>query len=106
MDLRYTWNSNILKDFQYQKIKCIWTIPIIQGYISQKNLTFQGKPFQITLVSRRREARGGARFYCRGIDDDGNCGNFVESEVIVKTPTNIHSFVSVRGSIPIFWKQK
>jgi synaptojanin len=58
------------------------------------------------LISRRRHARGGARFFCRGIDDEANVGNFVESELVVVYQERIYSFVQVRGSIPLFWDQK
>lgn len=58
------------------------------------------------LISRRRMERGGARFFCRGIDDQGNCGNFVESEIIFNYNSLILSFVQIRASIPLFWSQK
>ena len=61
---------------------------------------------EITLLSRRRSERGGARFYCRGIDDAGNCGNTVESEIIIAHDNIVYSFVQIRGSIPLFWFQK
>ena len=35
------------------------------------------------LISRRRFAKAGARFIARGIDDNSNVANFVESEIIV-----------------------
>ena len=45
------------------------------------------------LVSRRREARGGARMFCRGLDDQANTGNFVESELITTYDKHVYSFV-------------
>ena len=56
------------------------------------------------LISRRRQARGGVRFIQRGIDEQGNCANMVESEVIVTYLGKIYSFVQIRGSIPLFWE--
>lgn len=41
------------------------------------------KPIELTLLSRRRSAMGGVRMICRGIDDESNCGNFVETEMIL-----------------------
>lgn len=49
---------------------------------------------------------GGVRMICRGIDDQSNCGNFVETETILSTDLHIFSFVQIRGSIPLFWQQK
>ena len=48
----------------------------------------------------------GARFISRGIDDNSNVANFVETEIIVTYEQNLYSFVQIRGSIPIFWEQK
>jgi len=58
------------------------------------------------LISRRRHAMAGARFISRGIDDNSNVANFVESEVILSYDQNMYSFVQIRGSIPLFWEQK
>lgn len=58
-------------------------MPIIQGYVEQKELEFEGKKFEIMLISRRRQLRAGARFITRGIDDNSNVANFVESELII-----------------------
>lgn len=51
---------------------------------------------------------GGTRFNARGVDDDGNCANFVETEMIVEYPSMslMFSHVQVRGSLPLFWAQK
>ena len=62
MDERYVWNSNIISDFRVQKVDHIWTIPLVQGYIDQKTVDFEGKSLDIMLVSRRRCDRGGVRF--------------------------------------------
>ncbi|KAF2842898.1 hypothetical protein M501DRAFT_993676 [Patellaria atrata CBS 101060] len=65
-----------------------------------------GLPSTITLVSRLSCRRAGTRFNARGIDDDGNVANFVETETIFWTPSGIcFSYVQIRGSVPIFWEQ-
>jgi len=48
----------------------------------------------------------GARFISRGIDDNSNVANFVESELIVSSEKHLYSYVQIRGSIPLFWEQK
>jgi len=68
------------------------------------------KPFLITIISRRSVRRNGLRYLRRGIDEDGNVANAVETEQILSTPDwdieqGIHSFVQCRGSIPLFFSQ-
>ena len=41
----------------------------------------------------------------RGIDDDGNVANFVETEQIMVINELQHSYIITRGSVPIFWSQ-
>ena len=47
----------------------------------------------------------GTRFGKRGIDDQGNVANFVESEQIMSYQGYTFSFVQIRGSVPAFWEQ-
>lgn len=66
-----------------------------------------GLPSTLTLISRLSCRRVGTRFNSRGIDDDGNVANFVESETIYWSPTGLcFSYVQVRGSVPLFWEQE
>ncbi len=66
-----------------------------------------GMPSSITLISRLSCKRAGTRFNARGIDDDGNVANFVETETIYWGPSGVcFSYVQVRGSVPIFWEQQ
>ncbi|OJJ43013.1 hypothetical protein ASPZODRAFT_136894 [Penicilliopsis zonata CBS 506.65] len=63
-------------------------------------------PSTLTIISRQSSRRAGTRFNSRGIDDDGNVANFVETELILWSPPGIaFSYVQVRGSVPIFWEQ-
>ena len=41
----------------------------------------------------------------RGLDDDGNVANFCETEQILRIGELVYSFVTIRGSVPIFWQQ-
>ncbi|KAF3760682.1 hypothetical protein M406DRAFT_296089 [Cryphonectria parasitica EP155] len=68
------------------------------------------KQFDLTIISRRSVKRAGLRYLRRGIDDEGFCANSVETEQILshKTPdpnSEAHSFLQVRGSIPVFFTQ-
>lgn len=88
---------------------------------------------RIYLISRRNRYRLGTRFKRRGVDENGNVANFVETEQVhskfikrhyfcccCRCYVNIHyfysqiinaydshtlSFVILRGSIPVFWSQ-
>lgn len=68
------------------------------------------KQFDITIISRRSVKRAGMRFLRRGVDEEGNVANSVESEQILSPsvwdPTaKVYSFVQIRGSIPLFFTQ-
>jgi hypothetical protein len=63
-------------------------------------------PSMLTVISRQSSRRAGTRFNSRGIDDDGNVANFVETETILwVSPGITFSYAQVRGSVPIFWEQ-
>ena len=65
-----------------------------------------GMPSYLTVISRLSCRRAGTRFNSRGIDDDGNVANFVETETIYWSPSGvIFSYAQVRGSVPVFWEQ-
>ena len=90
-------------------------IPTIRGFAlsilvpastSPLRRTSSGLPSTLTLISRLSCRRAGTRFNARGIDDDGNVANFVESEIIFWSPSGLcFSYTQVRGSVPIFWEQ-
>ncbi|CAK7265478.1 hypothetical protein SEPCBS119000_001532 [Sporothrix epigloea] len=79
------------------------------------------KRFDVTLISRRSVKRAGLRYLRRGVDEDGNVANAVETEQILspsvmnlpaspqflpeQSRSKTYSFVQVRGSIPLFWTQ-
>ncbi|KAL5121928.1 Inositol-1,4,5-trisphosphate 5-phosphatase 1 [Pleosporales sp. CAS-2024a] len=80
------------------------TIPISSAPIKP---SASGMPSSMTLISRLSCRRAGTRFNSRGIDDDGNVANYVESETIYWAPSGLcFSYVQVRGSVPIFWEQQ
>lgn len=83
LDTRYMWNNKIIEDFKLQNIDPFWTVPIIQGFVDQTTKRFGGNDIDVMLISRRRHAMAGTRFISRGIDDNSNVANFVESEIII-----------------------
>ncbi|KIX00270.1 uncharacterized protein Z518_10409 [Rhinocladiella mackenziei CBS 650.93] len=64
-----------------------------------------GPPTTLTVISRLSSRRAGTRFNSRGIDDDGNTANFVETETVFWSSIGLcFSYTQIRGSIPIFWE--
>lgn len=47
----------------------------------------------LALISRRRFEMSGTRFNSRGIDENGNAANFVETEMIIEWPCVVFSHV-------------
>ena len=79
---------------------------VIRGFAETINVTVSSStPGRLTLISRLSSRRAGTRFNARGIDDDGNVANFVETETIINTRPWTSSFVQIRGSVPLFWEQ-
>ena len=61
--------------------------------------------YLMTLISRRSRFRAGTRYKKRGLDENGRCANYVETEQIFTYGSHTVSFVLVRGSVPLFWSQ-
>ncbi|KAJ5578561.1 uncharacterized protein N7459_007525 [Penicillium hispanicum] len=89
------------------------TEPRILGDI-QETENFETKTpkrnFVLTLISRRSVNRPGVRYLRRGVDDDGNTANTVETEQILSVPDwdpshEVYSYLQVRGSIPLYFSQ-
>lgn len=79
------------------------TIPQTAAPVAPKSSRL---PSFLSLISRLSCKRAGTRFNSRGIDDDGNVANFVETETTYWSPAGIiFSYVQVRGSVPVFWEQ-
>ncbi|KAM0792269.1 hypothetical protein ACM66B_004961 [Microbotryomycetes sp. NB124-2] len=85
-----------------------FAIKICQGYFGSRLVMHGKEQLLLTIISRRRWARAGPRFYRRGIDKDGNCANAAETETILRRNSDgkTMSFVQVRASVPIYWKEK
>nr|XP_029717901.1 phosphatidylinositide phosphatase SAC2 isoform X1 [Aedes albopictus] len=103
-DDRFYWNLNMLKDI----IKLNddnWVLPIIQGFVQVEQCVIGNECFTLALVSRRSRYRAGTRYKRRGVDEDGYCANYVETEQVLSLRQHQISFTQVRGSVPIYWSQ-
>lgn len=45
------------------------------------------------------------RYKRRGVNEQGHCANYVETEQLVAYQHHEVSFVQVRGSVPVYWSQ-
>ncbi|CAF1090830.1 unnamed protein product [Adineta ricciae] len=109
-DERFFWNRQMLNEFIEQADKkhfdTRWIQPIIMGYFNKCHFQVNhDTDAQLILISRRNRYRAGVRMHCRGIDEDGNVANYVETEQILRIGSNIMSFVMIRGSAPFYWSQ-
>lgn len=66
-------------------------------------MTVQKKPVECYLISRRSWIRGGTRSNARGLDDQGNVANYVETEQIVVINGYSCSHIQLRGNPPVFF---
>ncbi|KAI5285122.1 inositol polyphosphate 5-phosphatase, partial [Ascosphaera aggregata] len=90
--------TSVIRGFA-QSLTIPASIPILRS--ARSNM-----PSTLTLISRVSSLRAGTRFNSRGINDDGNVSNFVETETLLWTPVGVtFSYTQVRGSVPIFWEQ-
>jgi len=121
VDDRFFWNKFMLQDII--SLNCPladpWIVPIIQGFVQIEHckvaigfdpavneaLEPRYETFTLSLISRRSRFRAGTRYKRRGVDEDGKCANYVETEQIVSHHHHQVSFVQVRGSVPVFWSQ-
>ncbi|KAI9486898.1 MAG: SacI homology domain-containing protein [Benjaminiella poitrasii] len=108
VDKRFWWNEYLIRDFITQELD-EWIVPIMQGTLQIEPCQIEGYHFDFILLSRRSKERAGMRYQRRGVNEDGQVANFVETEQILifkKDDVNhVASFIQTRGSIPVFWSQ-
>ncbi|KFH65827.1 hypothetical protein MVEG_07930 [Podila verticillata NRRL 6337] len=108
VDPRFWWNENLLKEFLEIEANG-YILPIMQGYVETEPCEIEEQAFEFTLISRRSKERSGLRYQRRGINEQGNTANFVETEQLLRIVRDDSdhqvSFVQTRGSIPLFWSQ-
>lgn len=107
---KYCWNYNIGKYFDIYGMNN-FIFPVINGFIDIKNEKNFFEEFDFILIGRKDTRRSGVRFLIRGADNEGRVANSSENEEIViykdkDNNINIASFMQIRGSIPLQWKQE
>lgn len=102
---QYVWNYPMSKRLVEESVSNNWLTPIIQGYVGVAEQEVNGRKLKLILISRRSYKHAGTRFNARGIDENGYVANSVETEQIVMYNGKAYSYVQIRGSVPVFWKQ-
>lgn len=131
VDDRFFWNKYMMDDLiQLNDPKAdFWIVPIIQGFVQIEELVVnysessddeKSSPetpsqehcvddiyprFIVAIISRRSRHRAGMRYKRRGVDENGNVANYVETEQLIHVHSHTLSFVLARGSVPVFWSQ-
>jgi len=110
-DERFVWNRSPLRPLR-EAGDGPWLTPVMRGAVLTEQMALpSGGQLLVCLISRRSVEHAGTRFKTRGIDDDGACANFVETEQILclsggGKPPELTSLVQARGSVPVFWEQR
>jgi len=109
----FLWNNFHIKEFfniMENKIWCTW---FIFGFFEQVECLIYGQRFLVTVIARRNRKFAGTRYLKRGINDEGEVANDVETEQILEEISTscpekpiISSYVHIRGSVPIYWYQE
>lgn len=117
----FVWNVHLLKPMLERCPTTMeWCLSVIHGFIDQAKISVFGNPVFITLIARRSHYFAGARFFKRGVNNQGHVANEVETEQIVSRQliSSFHdsrggsfnssrytSYVQHRGSICLQWSQ-
>ncbi len=109
----FLWNHFHIKEFfnlMENKIWCVW---FTYGFFEQVECLIYGQRFLVTVIGRRNRKYAGTRYLKRGINDEGEVANDVETEQILEEISTscpekpiISSYVHIRGSVPIYWYQE
>ncbi|CCD23918.1 phosphatidylinositol-3-phosphatase SAC1 NDAI_0C02580 [Naumovozyma dairenensis CBS 421] len=104
-DERFFWNHYLTGELRSINATA-FIQPVIYGYAKFIETIFQSSPITIGLITRRSRFRAGTRYFRRGIDQDGNVGNFNETEQLLSVNNkDIYSFLQTRGSVPVQWAE-
>ena len=108
----FMWNFFHLNEFTKCVKNELWFVYFIYGYFEQIETIIYGLRFLVSVIARRNRFYAGTRYLKRGINNDGQVANDVETEQILEEVSttcserpSITSYVHIRGSVPIYWHQ-
>ena len=78
-------------------------LPFVSAVVSIKPSEIQGRAFDYIVITRRSCLRAGTRYNTRGVDIEGNVGNFNETEqIVIDSQGNTTSYIQTRGFVFFF----
>lgn len=102
----FCWSYRMWQEVERHGIYCPdWLLTVIRGAVEIRTVFVGAVQAKVVLVSRLACGRTGRRFLTRGVDDEGNAANFVESEQAIFVDGHVTSVLLTRGSVPVFWGQ-
>lgn len=115
-DQSFMWNSFMteglinfrkrLRDSEREALdRCHFLTTVIRGFALTRQVRIGDEYANLTIISRQSWKRAGTRYNARGIDDEGNVANFVETETILQMNDLLFGYTQIRGSVPVFWEQ-
>lgn len=108
-DNRFFWNRMLYLYFlRYGVDTDKWLTKIIAGSVVISTIYAGQHQVKACIISRLNQERVGTRFNVRGVNDDGQVANFVETEQCVfldDREAKYSSYMMLRGSVPLFWEQ-
>lgn len=105
---QFVWNHDMVVNLYSKLIDKSWLICTIHGFIGYRYISLLGKRYDLVVISRRSRFFAGTRYLKRGLNEEGQVANDVETEQILvdKLPYGkMSSFTQHRGSVPLFWCQ-
>lgn len=108
-DNRFFWNRMLFLYFlRYGIDTDKWLTKVIAGSIVISTIYVTKHQVRALIISRLSQERAGTRFNVRGVDDDGQVANFVETEQCIfldDQEAKYSSYMLLRGSVPLYWTQ-
>ena len=111
----FVWNQFLLICNNMNGINDSFYTKVIYGFVDSSKIDIFGNSIFIILIGRRSKRFAGTRFLKRGLTNEGDVANEVETEQIVTcgnhvipnpNPPTLTSYVVHRGSIPLYWTQE
>jgi synaptojanin len=105
-DNRFFWNRMLHIHLLRFDVDCdFWLLKAMCGSIEIRTVYAGSRQARALIISRLSCERAGTRFNVRGVNDDGNVANFVETEQAIYLDGEVTSYIQTRGSVPLFWEQ-
>ncbi|CCK71757.1 uncharacterized protein KNAG_0H03430 [Huiozyma naganishii CBS 8797] len=115
-EAEYMWNSFLMEEIVTYRDRLDnhakqilddegFLTTVIRGFAETFATHVMEAKVTLTMISKQSWKRAGTRFNARGVDDDANVANFVETELIFYSREYCYAFTEIRGSIPVFWEQ-